>query len=736
MSIPVVANKIPVPNSVGGVGDANRFSLRDQDAKINRSSIYCYIGSGSALYRGGQLPEEVENPSFRLNSFIGTTSNFADREIGVEDELVLSKLAAGVNQRSMYFFGGLEAPAEDDAALMLEFTLKLAQADVASDANDFTGVMAGFRVGESGITVKFKSDGVTRWIEVHEVDSATTAAIGPNYVAAFDWDTGNAETYKLLWNPLTNVVRLYVSQGQESLTSDILLADGLYSDFLLAIPVEEQPAVSPEAFFGHFSNDATSISRWYSVYFLNTVTTPIVGGIPRGGHQGFVATNEVTDYLPTDLPDRVGKAWNPLPDSFGTLGGGVQVSNDVLTMYRTADESIGYYRNELKPAVAPTMIDFRVSGSARSVQGQSTGMEVFLTTDTKEVRFALLEAAGSQYIGLYSGGDSDLVASYVSLLTGWGATRSYRLIVDPAGTAALYQLAVAEEGIDETFIGEIDYISLPAVGSLPVNAIGFLHNALNSSAQADMVVERIRYSTDLRLLSGSALPAAPWAQVGAGSPANDGTLTTLNDALDSDVLYYARADANLNADEGLMAEFRARVDSYSRGGLESPSRTVTGAVFSIDNGTNQYMLCFADAGPPNGRIVFLATNEDLDQNLLDIREGKAEGTYGIIDWSELHMYRFERGRDGLIRLFVDDSDTPLIELSDSEFTPIPTAGSGARVLFGSYIDEALCQSSWQYVRYTSSQGFDVSLFPTLTEQEVLSRFDQAVNLIVEAEDTV
>jgi hypothetical protein len=181
-----------------------------------------------------------------------------------------------------------------------------------------------------------------------------------------------------------------------------------------------------------------------------------------------------------------------------------------------------------------------------------------------------------------------------------------------------------------------------------------------------------------------------------------------------------------------MVEFRTRVSSYVINGVTDPIRKVTGVGISFDDGSYQYTLVFAEMGPPTGKIVFLATQSDLDQNLFDIRAGASSvaGSYAAVDWSLYHLYRFEKSIGGYISLYVDDDNDPVINFETGKFAPPPSAGI-SRVRFGSLMAGRTTVSQWKFLRHSISEGLDISALPMLTQAQIDDRFNNALNTIAE-----
>ena len=265
-----------------------------------------------------------------------------------------------------------------------------------------------------------------------------------------------------------------------------------------------------------------------------------------------------------------------------------------------------------------------------------------------------------------------------------------------------------------------------------------------------MKLGRMRYCTEMNYSEGNGDSNVVWTKnnVSKGTTSiTDLDETEIDHTVTDSPFYLYHDDLSLTSARGFFFEFRGKATDYVVDGLDNPIRRVCGVGVGVDDGTYQYVLMFADMGPPNGKIVFLASNADLNQNLLDIRAGvtAVAGTYAVIDWTKHHIYRFEKTVGGVttvdlpvphqvysnkFALYIDDSDKASIEIDSLTFTPIPTEGH-QRIRFGSLMSDRSTVSLWKYLRYSSSSGFDVSAFPLLTDTQVLERFDNGLNTISE-----
>jgi len=831
----IVTNIVPLHNSTAKVGSSLRCSLRDPDSEVDRGKVNVYLGNGPVFYLGDELPQDLDFPTMHFEALSGHPNNPAELELD-GDYLKISKLAGGSNQEAVLRMGGLEAPANPDAPMMIEFTLKLNASEVA-----YSGILSGVQVGlyanDSGVVVKFIDDG-GRTVALYDAGLTGPQVVVPS--TAFDWDVGAAlnpdgsNTFKLLWHPQLDLVKLYVKD--EFADSDRLLIETTVSAFG-SVPSWEIRTPQPWVIFGHgVETAATSVSRWKGVFLHNEVSRAVANGIPAGGHVSIIRTNNQIEYDGTEsAPLDASSPWLPLPASFGTWGGYQRVCPLGLQLTRRQGaESIGYHRIEPR-VTGPIVLDFWLSGSVvRQEEGAaSTGIEVYISDGTNDVRFALLQdSAGTQYVGILTdSANPELLSSYEGGQQSFGTERQYRLIYQPGDRVKLYNIIETDEGLTEDLVVEVLAIDLPAA-ALPGPGIGFLHNANAVDAEAEMFVRRIRYSylgqvTDWRDLvsatpswapsvGGTVVPGTDSQESNQGADASieeaagvvsvsgltgmsaesvgnylrilngdhpgiyriSGYITgyevTIENpsasgadsgnpeieweeivdptfAIISDVgLLNQRFDRELigvlQSDSGWHVEWRSRVASYtvSEGSTRwtegvNPIRAFTGVVVQIFDGTFLWSINFAEAGPPLGKIVALqhkkfdSTADGFKENLDAIRAGDEDvaGTYAQVDWTKFHLYRFEKTVGGKVVLRIDED--VILEIDEPGFEPT-TSSTNARIRIGHVDSEVLSVSHWDLLKYGISDGFELDVRRVLDEEEALSQFDQAFNVIIEAED--
>jgi hypothetical protein len=839
MATPLVTNIAPTGGTVAAIGASSRFSVRDADTKIDLAQLNLFTGTGPVYYPGGALPENLETPpTFYFQALSGSPGVHAERTVLVDDFLRINKNVPSQNQEAVYFMGGLEAPAEPDDALMTEFTLRLNRTEVTVDGAGFCGVLVGLLINNSGLTVKFFTNAGVQKIEIHDAALTTTSPPSGAYISTFDWDeavalnTDGSNTYSLLWNPRLNLVKLFVKDPASG--SDRLLITGVVSDFP-TVPTLEQRDTQPWLFFGHGNYPTQiSVSEWKGVYLFDSVKVPILNGAIGSEHLVTLQTNNLTHYDGKALPRDTQSAWQRLPTSFGTWGGGERITSNGLVLERTRQaESIGFYRVE--PKVSGVMVlDVTAVGEVHSQDAsvETSGIEFYVDDGTRQARLALLQDEyGTQYVGvLLNAAIPWALSSYSAVNQGFGVERTYRAVLTPGVSFEVRMLTSVDEGAGEQLVLSVPYSSLPTTG-MPGPGVGFLHNANSGGALATLTVREVRYSNSVERITWSNIlqPSPTWVKVGLGtvlpvstavernfgadasivesagivtvsgltrmavssignyltiangdnpgvylingylnstsvtivSPAALGadsgnpsiqweevyepSFVRITDASSSDNTLVTKAYAfSLTPTTGWVLEFRARVVSYTHdaaltlynaSGL-NPIRASTGFTAQVLDGLFRTALVFAESGPIAGKIVFLATYASSHDNLVSIlsKQEWVAGTYVSVDWTLFHLYRLERTVGGRIRLFIDESEIPVID-EDERLFDYPAHLSGSpRVEIGHEDTGILTLSDLESVSFCLSDGFDVSSKVVLSEKELLGRFKHGTSVIVEAQD--
>lgn len=723
----IICNRAPAPGTVGKVGSLVRFSLRDATAPIRLSDTNLYYGYGNAVYTPTEPPEGIESPQFALDTFLGNPDGEVARSI-VSDSLRIEKSGAvSDNLKGTYFFGGLEAPMAPEDPFMVEFRLVLDDSDIspAPTGDQFTGVSFGFFIDDTGLAVRFYHNATTRWIEVHRADQIEYSAI---YTASYDWD-GLDSLYKIVWDPQNDRMWLLLSTGEDALSADTVLVDGKVSDFP-ALPADQQRIPAPIAFFGHTHPGTNSVSFWKYAGIFNETAVAIVEGVFRGPHVGFIRANEVVKLDTSRTPRDGDQAWVVLTDSYGTIEGEEEVISDVLVLRRTSEVgSFGFYRNEPATVNSPCVVDFMVRGridSRSSTATQASGFEVYIDSGARATRVGFCDNLVTRRVGILGSGSESLLDSYIGEDLDWTLNRRYRLVLEPSVRARLFEFEQQVGDYVCVPISEVDFSDLP-VTSYPEAGIGFGYNALVGGSLGEFYISDLHYLANAQVYS--AIDGVPtWAQTGSGTAsAEDGVLTLSSDSTSQPFRYNAD-EGGYNFSRGAAIDFGAKVDTW---GVDEPWRSNVGPGAMIDDGVYQTTLLLAEGGPELGKIIYVASDGDYDQALINIRSGLYPDSYYAVDWTNFHNYRIERGIY-YVRVYVDGEKEPVIELDLRDFQLPFTEDSTPTFAFG-VLANGISTSLWTHAAYSISTGYDIGAQLPLDAEEILERFGKASNVVVTAD---
>lgn len=738
MSI-VVTNQAPKQDAITAISVPLRCSIRDSSpgAVVYQSGVTWWLGNGPCFYdaRASQKrPEEVHPEFCELDVWSGMPEGEASISFdsGVEGLRILK--AGAENLKGLYYFGGLLAPATPDGPLLAEFELQLDSADVISH-NEFTGVLFGVLVGDGGFTIRFRlTSGDVGYLEAFDVVSGSTQRIAwptLKYHSAFNWNDGAAHRYRVLWYPELNLMKLWVVvDGQ----NDMLLLDGNTSDFP-TFPGEPLRINQPWGFFGHGLPAAQSSSVWYRAALHNDVRQVLASGIPGSRSKVRIQHNDRVHFLGKVGLDFSDVGWQVSGD------GRAQVVGEALKLSRsTQAESLDVFREEPRLAgTGITVLDFSVKGESylQDLGSITTGLEVYWSDAAKSVCVAFLEKDGTQYVGIATSDQKNSLSSYQYAQTAWSEFRDYRLIVRPEGVVTLAQLTYSPEGFTEVRLLAIAYSDIHAAPKASPR-IGFSNSPAYTSGFGSLHVKELSYSRDIRWIEDYDLFPAEWEQHGGVGPDDYFDLPDawlIHNASGGD-MYEQRDEVPFTTAFGVTAEALMKIDSYSVGEETSPAYCATGIGLSIHNGNREYRMVLGDLGAA-GKIVFLSTVDDIDENLLQIRQGLREGTYAPVDWTSFHRYRMELLPGQVLNLYIDAGKSPVASVSAVDYLSNPfddgVPTTKQCVQFGALKPGVVSDSSWRNVRYTLSDGVDVSVDAIRDNEKATEFTDHSVMSVVSVE---
>lgn len=194
--------------------------------------------------------------------------------------------------------------------------------------------------------------------------------------------------------------------------------------------------------------------------------------------------------------------------------------------------------------------------------------------------------------------------------------------------------------------------------------------------------------------------ATPWERKGVGIASVSGGVLTVQDNTGGpfptgNPLFWTRG-VDLTFPHVFAATWRMKIDSTT------PQGVFTGIAVGWSNDLKALVLGYLDDGGVK-KIGFLKKGFGNDPSSISAWTGALLGGAFAFDWSVLHSYRLFRGRDGVIKLFVDgeivesliitEDELPYLEELNDPFDQVQGA------FFGSLSRDAVNVSTWDFVRY-------------------------------------
>lgn len=197
-------------------------------------------------------------------------------------------------------------------------------------------------------------------------------------------------------------------------------------------------------------------------------------------------------------------------------------------------------------------------------------------------------------------------------------------------------------------------------------------------------------------------PVFPWVRKGLGPASVASGVLTIEDNTTGpfpggNPLFWQR-DLDLSFDHVFAATWRMTIPTVS-----AMEGVFTGISVGWSNASRAIVLGYLEEGGVK-KLGILKKGGGLDPSIVESWIGGTSTNAPVdFDWSILHSYRFFRGRDGVVRLFVDgevserlrvvEDDLPYLEELNTPFDNLQG------VFFGSISRPAKTVSVWDFVRY-------------------------------------
>lgn len=164
--------------------------------------------------------------------------------------------------------------------------------------------------------------------------------------------------------------------------------------------------------------------------------------------------------------------------------------------------------------------------------------------------------------------------------------------------------------------------------------------------------------------------------------------------------------------DGTLVDFRVRVDTYSDfGGEAFASRSPAGTRLVVFLGNKKVEVGFFDCGVYGRMVGILPRSGDVNDIINQTDVGKVHSA--PVDWSRMTSYRLTiKGYDRIELTIGSPVSPPSIVLNWVDNTSgfeLPADVSTPRLAFGHYDHNTTSKSTWQYVRWGLSNGFETAI---------------------------
>jgi len=758
---PLVVNRSPAPGSAGVEVDRPiRFGVRDENTRVDLSSLQIGLAYGSVLYEPANtslLPEETP-------SFLETD---ASREVRLESfndwagpshvDPADADASAGFLDMSMPSAGPLKSHyvmsevLEDGDGFHVEFRPEVVAYTTAAvpyfEDPRFTGVMLGSVSGlrNRGVFLMLCDDAGTRRVVI------TGPAIGAGARqtladVAYDWSLDT--TYLVRWNEAPAVLQVEVYVRDEASGDVQRLAAIPFSSIDTfvgnAVFGGHEPATSTRAFaiFG-VDGPVGNQAAHNSVRILPLAMSAVTAGVSWHGAEIALTPDDLVE-----LPMNVDVAEADPPWATPEIEGTFTPSTTQLVIAQDSTQGLEEcYIEREEPGLLPSpgwYLRARINAALTPSLTNHAGAAIEVCDGERQAHLGLITDFATPYFGLRldNGVSPEQEAGYEPATGDWTTSRELLFISD--GEAGVVDVYVDDDLVPAASVGRGD---LPASALAHVRA-GHIRPGLTQRTYGTFRIESLKYSCDLvryEASSGALPPIAAWTldATGPGSEAMVGDAAVFTDtgygtAGSAGWRRYIRSLPDLQPEHGVFVEAIFSISAWSDTvGSPNPTEEPIAGGFSIDDMSDLVRL-MATQTAAGAKYVYLQGADaasTLEAVLLQTEEGEAISA--AVDWTEAHTYRLERRPGSYVRLYVDNADTPIIDVQWSDID-LPNGAETLvpSVVVGSSDTTRQCTSSWKAVRIGTSRGYDLSVRRSLSQEEMDEHaFDGHLNLVVEVADT-
>jgi hypothetical protein len=738
---PFIVNLAPTPNDFNsGLTGFIKLSFRDVETYVVADSVRIAVGYAKIRASGTQLFDEILPRTTRSSVLFGVVDLHNQPATSIISGSTSVTKTTNGNQQSVYI-------TSLDVVSIHSF-LATAIITPITISNGQPGGVFGVENGprNTGVYVFFERAGGVPQIRMRGPANSLGVS-SPNTVISFDWS--GEKRYIIIWNETRGKVEFYcINSGVTTLINEESISSfqiydstpggtprrGGLGDITMLYGIEGQ--IGEQIIIGN-------------VAITSDVGFPIIGLVRTGDFITIRRTDETIRYEGGNPKQNVSSWFGPddkffvSPDTSGVVK--VLNTGAVRITKLVSGDSMALYREE--PSLLGSDTDgFMLEATFFAIPSQLAGPRVtgmgFMIFDGQTIFYLGLLSGTTRTIGLLKKGGSVIVSSSYQIPVvdlDWSSTTSFRLVVDPRrGLIDLYNSNLTTPILSTPF----DRAQLPddadfdLVGLNPFVSFGHISD-IQTLGSLDL--NRLVYSCSYQSYEAKDgnLPDAAdpvWISTASGfssilpGPPLTGTflvgggfgilplglfVITASSPLDIAVIEnrqlivstaagsthtYSRSIA-IDPNRGAVVEIRLQI-------TRSKPRSRAGYYVMIDDGLTTYALSFVDT--EIGKFVCIPVRSS--SGLVEIvgTEGIASKLSTLINWNESHIYRLERRPlDGLY-LFIDNSITPILVLTDSDKIDYPQSQFlTPTVAFGHISGEGL-RSATDFVRVEVSKGYEIS----------------------------
>jgi len=642
---------------------------------------------------------------------------------------------------------------------------------------DFVGVMVSFIhwPANSSVSLFFTEDGGgNRGITVSGPAQDAAGAVRTSSNHAFDWADhapGAPFSYRVVWDDSGHTNKVYVLVTDESTSEETLLWEesiGSMGTLLASARMGSYYSeASPNSVTGVVGIDSGQMGDFIEVHGVNVETF----GVPLLS-SGYGTVSSLVERTTSDSTVVAGYedtvAWDRSQVENKVTDQETYFQIEQSDTATTGNTSIGWQETHLSSESFLLLFQ----GSVRSSLHEgsfSTGAGLDIRDGTQVCSLRFLDDFDSEYIGVLNGSNRDTIADFESSTLGWSDCTPELLLMgsgDYAGSSFLHVYTSRDDDIDPGLMDKVAPLIEVSTGytvsdgvynvdddSDPRVDIGFVDTAETllpysgtmTISKFILLPKCTFYYPYQAVTEPEAYVDSPWALTNSSSfggmyttvlTADGATRSTLliSPTTYDQYCYYSLlfSDSEYVAGEtGVTVLAKLRVNTWwDQFGVSESVRIPISPVIAIDTGDDLFMqMQFVRSESGESFVYFSQDAQDYLEVLNQTELGAKISA--PVDFTETHAYQVSYKPGAHIRLYLDYSDTPSIDIpwEDNDVVSRQSQNSNllsstASVAFGAIAEANVTDS------HPGAIGLDIELVAV----SLGSGFDFTCNLALEQDD--